>query len=301
MTGAGAPTFGDRLNDAFGRFGRLSVGIDPHPYLLSAWGLSDDAAGLREFGLRVVEASAGQAGIVKPQVAFFERHGSRGYAALEEVIAAARAAGLLVIADAKRGDVGTSVEAYGETWLRPGSPLEADAVTLVAYQGVGSLDAPIRLAREHGKGVFVLAATSNPEGRDIQRAFVDVRAGSDADDSNGSAESGAPRRVARAIVDDIVASNAAAGETTLGSVGVVIGATLRLAEFQLDFRPSPVLPVLAPGFGHQGAAVSQSADIFGPMSPGVIVAQSRSVLDAGPTGIAAAIKNQAKDVRSNIA
>lgn len=301
MTGAGAPTFGDRLNDAFGRFGRLSVGIDPHPYLLSAWGLSDDATGLREFGLRVVEASAGQAGIVKPQVAFFERHGSRGYAALEEVIAAARAAGLLVIADAKRGDVGTSVEAYGETWLRPGSPLEADAVTLVAYQGVGSLDAPIRLAREHGKGVFVLAATSNPEGRDIQRAFVDVRAGSDADDSNGSAESGAPRRVARAIVDDIVASNAAAGETTLGSVGVVIGATLRLAEFQLDFRPSPVLPVLAPGFGHQGAAVSQSADIFGPMSPGVIVAQSRSVLDAGPAGIAAAIKNQAKDVRSNIA
>jgi orotidine-5'-phosphate decarboxylase len=301
MTGAGTPTFGDRLNDAFGRFGRLSVGIDPHPYLLSAWGLSDDAAGLREFGLRVVEASAGQAGIVKPQVAFFERHGSRGYAALEEVIAAARAAGLLVIADAKRGDVGTSVEAYGETWLRPGSPLEADAVTLVAYQGVGSLDAPIRLAREHGKGVFVLAATSNPEGRDIQRAFVDTHAASAAEDSTGTSDGGAPRRVARAIVDDIVASNAAAGETELGSVGVVIGATLRLAEFQLDFRPSPVLPVLAPGFGHQGAAVSQSADIFGPMSPGVIVAQSRSVLDAGPTGIAAAIKNQAKDVRSNIA
>jgi len=301
MTGAGAPTFGDRLNDAFGRFGRLSVGIDPHPYLLSAWGLSDDAAGLREFGLRVVEASAGQAGIVKPQVAFFERHGSRGYAALEEVIAAARAAGLLVIADAKRGDVGTSVEAYGETWLRPGSPLEADAVTLVAYQGVGSLDAPIRLARQHGKGVFVLAATSNPEGRDIQRAFVDAQAGSVTEELNGASDGAAPRRVARAIVDDIVASNAAAGETTLGSVGVVIGATLRLAEFQLDFRPSPVLPVLAPGFGHQGAAVSQSADIFGPMSPGVIVAQSRSVLDAGPTGIAAAIKNQAKDVRSNIA
>jgi orotidine-5'-phosphate decarboxylase len=301
MTGAGAPTFGDRLNDAFGRFGRLSVGIDPHPYLLSAWGLSDDATGLREFGLRVVEASAGQAGIVKPQVAFFERHGSRGYAALEEVIAAARAAGLLVIADAKRGDVGTSVEAYGDTWLRPGSPLEADAVTLVAYQGVGSLDAPIRLARQHGKGVFVLAATSNPEGRDIQRAFVDAQAGSVTEELNGASDGAAPRRVARAIVDDIVASNAAAGETTLGSVGVVIGATLRLAEFQLDFRPSPVLPVLAPGFGHQGAAVSQSADIFGPMSPGVIVAQSRSVLDAGPTGIAAAIKNQAKDVRSNIA
>jgi orotidine-5'-phosphate decarboxylase len=301
MTGAGTPTFGDRLNDAFGRFGRLSVGIDPHPYLLSAWGLSDDAAGLREFGLRVVEAAAGQAGIVKPQVAFFERYGSRGYAALEEVIAAARAAGLLVIADAKRGDVGTSVEAYGETWLRPGSPLEADAVTLVAYQGVGSLDAPIRLAREHGKGVFVLAATSNPEGRDIQRAVVDAHPGSVAEESNAASDGGAPRRVARAIVDDIVASNAAAGETELGSVGVVIGATLRLAEFQLDFRPSPVLPVLAPGFGHQGAAVSQSADIFGPMSPGVIVAQSRSVLDAGPTGIAAAIKNQAKDVRSNIA
>src|SRR5690606_33699649 len=98
---------------------------------------------VREFGLRVVDAVAGRAGIVKPQVAFFERFGSAGFAALEDVLAAARNAGILVIADVKRGDLGTSVEAYGQAWLTPGSPLEVDAMTMVAYQGTGSIEAPL--------------------------------------------------------------------------------------------------------------------------------------------------------------
>src|SRR5580698_5701481 len=155
--------FGPRLLRVFGASGHLCVGIDPHPYLLAEWSLADSAKGLREFGLRVVEAAAGRAGIVKPQVAFFERHGSAGYEALERTLLAAREAGLLVIADAKRGDLGTSVEAYAQSWLTPGAPLEADAMTISAYQGVGSLAAPMILATEHGKGLFVLAATSNPE------------------------------------------------------------------------------------------------------------------------------------------
>ncbi|MBW8873198.1 MAG: orotidine-5'-phosphate decarboxylase, partial [Leifsonia sp.] len=131
--------FGSRLREAFSDSGQLCVGIDPHAGLLKAWGLPDSASGARDFGLRVVEAVTGRAGIVKPQIAFYERHGSAGYAALEDVLAAARAAGLLVIADVKRGDLGSSVDAYGEAWLTPGSPLEADAMTAVAFQGLGSL------------------------------------------------------------------------------------------------------------------------------------------------------------------
>src|SRR6185312_14808881 len=135
--------FGQRLAGAFDAHGQLCVGIDPHGFLLQSWNLPDDASGLREFGLRVVEAAAGRVGVVKPQVAFFERHGSAGYRALEEVLAAARAAGLLVIADAKRGDVGSTVEAYAQAWLTPGHGLEVDALTMNAYPGVASLDAPV--------------------------------------------------------------------------------------------------------------------------------------------------------------
>jgi len=171
-----AAAFGDRLARVFVERGRLCVGIDPHAHLLESWGLPASASGVREFGLSVVEATAGRAGIVKPQVAFFERFGAAGYAALEEVIAAAREAGLLVIADAKRGDIGTSVAAYAESWLTPGSPLEADAMTIAAFQGVGSIDEPMRLAESTGKGLFVLAATSNPEAAAIQQAVVQTGA-----------------------------------------------------------------------------------------------------------------------------
>ena len=144
------PNFGERLDAAFDAYGQVCLGIDAHSHLLGEWGLPDTAEGARIFGLRAVEAAEGVVGIVKPQVAFFERHGSAGYAALEEVLAAARRAGLVVIADVKRGDIGTTIEAYGEAWLTPGSPLEADAMTLVAYQGVGSASGPIeQIGRAH--------------------------------------------------------------------------------------------------------------------------------------------------------
>jgi orotidine-5'-phosphate decarboxylase len=165
-------SFGDRLDAVFTTRGQLCVGIDPHAWLLADWDLPDSAAGAESFGRTVVEASAGQVGIVKPQVAFYERFGSAGYAALERVLADARAAGLLVIADVKRGDLGTSAEAYGQAWLSADSPLEVDAITVNAYMGVGSLAAVIDQAGQEGKGLFLLAATSNPEAEAIQRAVV---------------------------------------------------------------------------------------------------------------------------------
>ena len=207
-------SFGERLSAVFADRGHLCLGIDPHTFLLGGWGLPDTPGGVRDFSLRAVEAAAGAVGIVKPQVAFFERHGSAGYAVLEEVLAVARAAGLLVIADAKRGDVGSTVAAYGASWLTPGSPLEADAMTVSAYQGVGSLREVVDLASAGGKGLFVLAATSNPESVEGQTA---VR---DRGEFSG-------RTVAAGIVEEVHQLNAA----TPGSVGVVIGATVRVADY----------------------------------------------------------------------
>src|SRR5690606_2108364 len=135
----------------------------PHAALLDAWALPQSARGAREFGLRTVAAAAGLVGVVKPQVSFFERFGSAGFAALEDVLSEARSAGLITIADAKRGDIGTTMDAYAAAWFTPGSPLEADALTVNPYLGVGALDSTFALAARHGKGTFVLAATSNPD------------------------------------------------------------------------------------------------------------------------------------------
>ncbi|WP_174776974.1 orotidine-5'-phosphate decarboxylase [Cryobacterium lactosi] len=273
-------TFGERLHGAFDRFGRLCVGIDPHAWLLTDWNLPDSAAGAENFGRRVVEASAGLAGIVKPQVAFYERFGSAGYLALERVLSDARAAGLLVIADVKRGDLGTSVEAYGQAWLSPGSPLEVDAITVNAYMGVGSLASTIALADAENKGLFLLAATSNPEAAALQQAVV----------ARGTH---AGRTVAGSVlaqVDAINADHAAARSAgTFGSVGVVLGATVSLADFGIDIHAPAaaiVTPVLAPGFGHQGANPTDLASLFGGYAQGVIVSESRSVLSAGPDRVA---------------
>jgi orotidine-5'-phosphate decarboxylase len=270
-------TFGERLHRVLEQRGRLCVGIDPHGYLLREWGLTDDAAGVRDFGLRCVDAASASVGIVKPQVAFFERHGSAGYAALETVLAAAREAGLLVIADAKRGDVGTSVDAYAQAWLTPGSPLEADAMTASAFQGVASLDAPRQLALAGGKGLFVLAATSNPESVVVQQATT---------------ERG--RSVAAGIVEDVQSWNS--DEVGLGSVGVVLGATVDLGAYGIGADSLAGTPILAPGFGAQGARFEELPAIYGAASGNVVVSASRSILAAGPDGIAEAVRRQAAEV-----
>lgn len=273
--------FGVRLAAAFAARGQLCVGIDPHAALLQAWGLPDSAAGAREFGLRVVEAASGRAGIVKPQVAFYERHGSAGYAALEDVLAVARSAGLVVIADVKRGDLGTSADAYGEAWLTPGSPLEADAMTAVAFQGVGSLDGVLERAHAGGKGVFVLAATSNPEGFATQTA------------RRGDGES-----VSAGIVSAVAERNAREAPGALGSIGVVVGATLHLGAFGLAPASFAGMPVLAPGFGHQGARITQLPELFGAAAQNVLVSASRSILSIGPSGLEAAIDDAVAEVAS---
>jgi len=272
--------FGERVRAAVAAHGPLCVGIDPHAGLLASWGLGDDAAGVRDFGLRTVEAAAGRVGVVKPQVSFFERFGSAGFAALEDVVTAARAAGLLVIADAKRGDIGSTMDAYASAWLTPGSPLEADALTVNPFLGVGALDGAFALADEHGKGLFVLAATSNPEAEVLQRSV-----------------SATGRAVSADIISVVSARNAEHAVTgEWGSFGFVIGATVDWTDAGIAAF-SPTAPILAPGFGTQGAAPSDLQRRFGAMSAAVIASESRSILSAGPAGLAAAIDARVAEYR----
>jgi orotidine-5'-phosphate decarboxylase len=251
--------FGTRLRGAIERRGRLCVGIDPHPGLLDDWGATDSAVGLERFAMSAVEALAGLAAVVKPQSAFFERHGSAGVAVLEKVIVAARERGALVLLDVKRGDIGSTAQAYADAYLHPSSPLAADAVTASPYLGFGSLDPILRSAEEHGAGVFVLALTSNPEGREVQHARAD-----------------SGLTVAGAVLDAVRKRNAAA--TVLGSVGVVVGATIGETDEDLDVNG----PLLVPGVGAQGGTAADVRRIFGPAARNVLPSSSREILGAGP-------------------
>ncbi|MGK5630743.1 orotidine-5'-phosphate decarboxylase [Streptomyces sp. URMC 123] len=251
--------FGARLRRAMDTRGPLCVGIDPHASLLTAWGLSDDIAGLERFTRTVVEALADRVAVLKPQSAFFERFGSRGIAVLERAVADARDAGALVLMDAKRGDIGSTMGAYAATYLDPASPLFSDAVTVSPYLGFGSLRPALDLAREHGCGVFVLALTSNPEGAEVQRATA----------ADG-------RSVAQVVLDHIAAENA--GAAPLGSVGAVVGATLGDAAANLAING----PLLAPGIGAQGATPADLPGVFGTAVGDVVPNVSRGVLRHGP-------------------
>ncbi len=270
--------FGARLAAVLADRGPICLGIDPHAYLLSRWGLADSAAGAREFGLRAVEAAADVIGIVKPQVAFYERHGAAGYAALEEVLALARSRGLIAIADVKRGDIGSTVDAYGEAWLGIGGPLEADAMTAVAYQGLGSLVGVLERAAAAEKGVFVLAATSNPEAEGVQQAMT----------AGGGT-------VAASIARAVAARNAG---SALGDVGVVIGATVEMARFGISVDDLLSTPVLAPGFGEQGASLDSLRDRYGRIADHVVANTGRAILSGGPDEIPARLRAALDEART---
>jgi orotidine-5'-phosphate decarboxylase len=259
-------SFGERLRAATEAKGALCVGIDPHPGLLAAWGLEDDVAGLERFARTVVEALADRVAVLKPQAAFFERFGSAGVAVLERVIADSRQAGVLTVVDAKRGDIGSTMAAYAQAFAGNGSPLAGDAVTASPYLGFESLRPLLSLAAETGRGVFVLALTSNPEGGTVQHAR-----GADG------------RTVAQTIIDAVAAENAAAGSRgLLGSVGVVVGATVRGAGREHDLSRLNG-PLLAPGLGAQGASADDLLAVFGSAIGDVLPSSSREVLSGGPT------------------
>lgn len=250
--------FGTRLAAAIEDRGRFCVGIDPHAALLHEWGLDDDVASLERFALTVVEAVASVVGVVKPQSAFYERFGSRGIAVLERVIAESRAAGALVLLDVKRGDIGSTSQAYADAYLDPSSPLGSDAVTVSPYLGFGSLDPMVEAARRHGAGLFVLALTSNKEGPEVQHART----------GEGT--------VAGTVLAHLRAANA--GAEPVGSFGAVVGATIGTTDEDLDING----PLLVPGYGAQGGTTADLERILGDAARWALPSSSRDVLRAGP-------------------
>jgi orotidine-5'-phosphate decarboxylase len=286
MTGADfadVEPFGRRLAAAVAERGPLCVGIDPHRALLIEWRVGDDLDGLRRFTDTVVDALAGTVSMLKPQLAFYERFGSRGIAVLEDAVARARAAGALVLLDAKRGDIGSTMAAYAD-YLRSDHPMQVDAMTVSPYLGAESLAPAVKTARAFGGGLFVLVRTSNPESHTLQHAVV-----------------GEGRSVAQTVVDTVRQWNTvdwlvgdppadAASHRDLasgwgpatGSFGVVVGATLDVMDVDLDGLGGPIL---APGFGAQGGTPEDLQRLFG-THRAVVPTVSRDVLSAGPDAAA---------------
>jgi orotidine-5'-phosphate decarboxylase len=249
--------FGARLAQAKADRGPLCLGIDPHPELLRAWDLPTTADGLAAF-CDICVAAFGDFAVVKPQVAFFEAYGGAGYTVLERTITALRDAGVLVLADAKRGDIGSTMAAYAAAWVGD-SPLAVDAVTASPYLGFGSLRPLLEAAVANDRGVFVLAATSNPEGATVQRADADGRT------------------VAQLIVDRVAVANEPMRPQP-GSVGVVVGATV-LEPPDLSALGGPVL---VPGVGAQGGRPEALGGLGGAAPGQLLPAVAREVLRAGP-------------------
>ena len=251
-------TYRQRLKAAVAERGNLCVGIDPHAGLLSAWGLPLTASGLEQYCRTVVDALGGVVAVFKPQVAFFEVYGSAGIAVLERVLADIRAAGALSIVDAKRGDIGSTMEAYAQAYLAPGSPLAGDAVTLSPYLGFDSLMPAFERAIAFDKGVYVLARTSNPEGGRVQLAL------------------GQDGSVAQEIVDAAKELNTRARTR---AIGLVVGGTHGSLGVDVgDFNGS----ILVPGIGAQGGRLEDLPALFGPAMDNVLPMVGRGILQAGP-------------------
>lgn len=272
--------FGERLKALTDRRGPVCVGIDPHPGLLKAWDLPDDVGGLERFALTCVQELSSEVAVLKPQAAFFERFGARGVAVLERVIAETRDGGALTIVDAKRGDIGSTMAAYADAFAGDSSPLAGDAVTASPFLGFGSLDPLLDLAASTGRGVFVLALTSNPEGGSVQLA-----------------RAGDGRTVAQTVLDAVAARNAGAAERgVLGSVGVVVGATVTGEAREHDLSRLNG-PILAPGIGAQGATADDLRAVFGGVMPQVLASSSREVLGAGAGNLRAAAARTRESLR----
>jgi orotidine-5'-phosphate decarboxylase len=252
-------SYGNRLSTAIAERGRLCVGIDPHPGILRDWGLGLDVSGLERCARGTVEALGDLVPVVKPQSAFFEAYGAAGVAVLERTLADIRSAGALSLLDVKRGDIGSTMDAYAAAYLTDGSPLAADAVTLSPYLGFGSLDGAIAIAEAQGRGVYVLALTSNPEAMTVQHAVA----------ADG-------RTVGQLIVDEAARRNLS---QDFGAVGIVVGATIGATG--IDFSKLNGA-ILAPGIGAQGATATDLPTVFGAALPLVLPSTSRKILAAGP-------------------
>lgn len=272
------PSFGLRLRQAFSQHGQLCVGIDPSSDQLASWGFPDSADGAKRFGFEIVEACANQVGIIKPQLAFFEQFGPEGFFALSSVLDLAKSAGLLIIADAKRGDIGSSMSGYTRAWLTKEAVFQVDALTLSPFLGLESLRSAIEVANSNEKGVFILAATSNPEAELFQRAQT----------GRGS------------IASEVTSFAASFNKDQLGSVGVVLGATVSLSESGLGVDSFPSTPILMPGFGAQGVKLTSVRHLFGELTTNLVCSVSRAVAGASSAGLSDRIASARAELSAGV-
>ncbi len=282
---AAAGSFGDRLASCVAaRASQLVLGLDPDPGRL--WPRAIELAGgpgnppaapaaraaraVAAHCALAIEAAAEHCVAVKLQVACFERLGAAGWAALGEVAGHARDHELLVIADAKRGDIGVTAAAYAQAFLGetptvygPVAGVGADALTVNPLLGVDSLEPFVRTARERSSGVFVLVRTSNPGAADVQELLL--------------AEGGSVSERLAATVAELGA--AGVGRMGLADVGAVVGATApERLEALRELMPHAVF--LLPGVGAQGGRVQDLAAAFAPGPAGGLISASRGIVNA---------------------
>ena len=251
--------FAARLTDGVRRHGPLCVGIDPHPGMVPALFGGDTAKGLEYWGRALVEAAAGKVAVIKPQVGFFERLGPGGMTALAAITRAAREAGLLVLMDAKRGDIGSTAEGYAEAYLSPGAFFEADALTVNPYMGLDTLEPFAKRAEAGGKGLVVLVRTSNPGAADFQML-----------ETGGKPLYMHLAEALRPLTDRLMSP------CDWSNLMMVVGATAP-EEARRIRAAAPKALFLVPGYGAQGAGADAAcAGLVG--GEGGVVSASRSVI-----------------------
>ena len=277
--------FGLRLKNAMAKYGPLCVGIDPHRKMLLNWGYKMDAQGAELFSMRMLQAMNGRAAAVKFQSSMFERYGSKGFAALERVLYAARQMDVITIVDCGHGGLSTTISALADAYFKPDAPLLTDAITLLPYYGARSMGGLINEALNNGRGVFIASLTSNREGASLQTAIRQTGSYRGATVAHGIAQTAQ------------IFNNNTKG---MGSVGLIVGATIGdwMNGGGIDLT-SFTGPILSPGYGWQGAEANDLKTVFAGTHGNVLVTVSRSIASHGPDigALSTATERIAWDIR----
>ena len=277
--------FGLRLKNAMAKYGPLCVGIDPHRKMLLNWGYNMDAQGAELFSMRMLQAMNGRAAAVKFQSSMFERYGSKGFAALERVLYAARQMDVITIVDCGHGGLSTTISALADAYFKPDAPLLTDAITLLPYYGARSMGGLINEALNNGRGVFIASLTSNREGASLQTAIRQTGSYRGTTVAHGIAQTAQ------------IFNNNTKG---MGSVGLIVGATIGdwMNGGGIDLT-SFTGPILSPGYGWQGAEANDLKTVFAGTHGNVLVTVSRSIASHGPDigALSTATERIAWDIR----
>lgn len=258
------PGFSEKLDLKKQTHSLFCVGLDPSKENLSNWSLPQTAKGSQEFCNRVFDAALNEISIFKPQYAFFEQFGLKGLEVLSDIMKLIRDSGALCILDCKKGDIGSTMAAYGEAAFSAQSDFKADAITVTPYLGFQALKPVFSKAHSSGATVFVVVRSSNPEGQKIQTARL----------KEGFS-------VSEALARQIQLENSKVWKQK--TIGAVIGATLD-PEDQNNRRLISHLTdswILAPGIGAQGASIPSLKTLFGSQVKNVIPSASRSLYAEG--------------------